>query len=527
MRNELKYVLNINRPTLNKERCKQLDIRPMELSIYNFNDPYDLTDVTLELRAKKPDGSFVIQSNNMNIEGNTIKINPIDIDIVRIPGDVKLELKIIASDSTISTFTFKLEVLDGVIQDGDNESSNVITEVERLNNKITETINKINEVNTVIGEIEQAETDLNNIIQNGSNQLTNQVTQAETYFNSIAIGATSDFNTLKTGVTTDFNNLTATATTSFNSLTSNATANFNVVVNGATTSINNHKDSAGVTYLQTQISNLTTVTSPYYEKCISSDSGALLVVNSGSTTSQINLASVTPAKTGYTPVVGDYVRYVYGSNAEIVQARGTFSNLNGRLDGINATLGNTVTQGTNLINPNGFLSGWYNVDANNNLTFGANVNYLTQKIPVKPNTTYYIDRIGFRMIQLGQDGTTVISAGSTFSDTPNVVKTTLANVYFITIQSTVTSKTTIMIEGTSNPGYIPDYCGNYRVTDKVFLNNTQINQVIDKVVTKGSGAPTTNSNYIGQIYIDTTNKIAYISINTGTGVLDWKKITIL
>jgi hypothetical protein len=50
----------------------------------------------------------------------------------------------------------------------------------------------------------------------------------------------------------------------------------------------------------------------FYEKSSNGVTGALLVVSSGATAGQINLADVTPAATGYTPAVSDYVRLVYG-----------------------------------------------------------------------------------------------------------------------------------------------------------------------------------------------------------------------
>ena len=62
----------------------------------------------------------------------------------------------------------------------------------------------------------------------------------------------------------------------------------------------------------------------FYEECLSTDIGALLTVASGATTGQINLASVTPVATGYTPIAGDYVRLVYGvssGSAELIDAR--------------------------------------------------------------------------------------------------------------------------------------------------------------------------------------------------------------
>jgi len=65
-----------------------------------------------------------------------------------------------------------------------------------------------------------------------------------------------------------------------------------------------------------------TAETTFYEECLITDTGALLVVDAGATTGQIDLASVTPVATGYTPIAGDYVRLVYGvasGNTELGQ----------------------------------------------------------------------------------------------------------------------------------------------------------------------------------------------------------------
>lgn len=91
-----------------------------------------------------------------------------------------------------------------------------------------------------------------------------------------------------------------------------------------------------------------TSSTSFYQKCTSVDTGALLVVASGATTGQINLASVTPLATGYTVVVGDYVRLVYGvasGTAELIDARigndgYVFSNVGGNIRDVINTLNN-------------------------------------------------------------------------------------------------------------------------------------------------------------------------------------------
>lgn len=74
-----------------------------------------------------------------------------------------------------------------------------------------------------------------------------------------------------------------------------------------------------------RINNLVaTPNASFYQKSSSGTTGALLVVSSGATTGQINLANVTPVATGYTPVAGDYVLFVYGvasGSAELIDGR--------------------------------------------------------------------------------------------------------------------------------------------------------------------------------------------------------------
>ncbi|WP_394870577.1 SGNH/GDSL hydrolase family protein [Clostridium butyricum] len=103
------------------------------------------------------------------------------------------------------------------------------------------------------------------------------------------------------------------------------------------------KNKAEVADLNTQKSRIDNLVATsggsFYEKCLSTDTGALLIVASGATTGQINLASVTPTATGYTPVAGDYVRLVYGV------ASGSSELIDGRVDVFgytNQNIGSTI-----------------------------------------------------------------------------------------------------------------------------------------------------------------------------------------
>ena len=141
---------------------------------------------------------------------------------------------------------------------------------------------------------------------------------------------------------------------------------------------------------KTRIDNLVqTASTSYYEKCISTDTGALLIVSSGATTSQINLPSVTPVATGYTPIVGDYVRLVYGvssGSSELVDARvgadGNIYNNTGDAIRNQTNFASTIKQ---LLDSSKCEVGWYyNGSAINAKT--ANSSYMTIAMQLKAGT---------------------------------------------------------------------------------------------------------------------------------------------
>jgi hypothetical protein len=123
--------------------------------------------------------------------------------------------------------------------------------------------------------------------------------------------------TLKQRLDDDYNELSSNMAQK-SSQTDMNTTNENVALKANQIDLNAQKS---------RIDNLVaTANTSFYQKSTSGTTGALLVVSSGATTGQINLASVTPVATGYAPVAGDYVLLVYGvagGSAELIDARVT------------------------------------------------------------------------------------------------------------------------------------------------------------------------------------------------------------
>lgn len=150
---------------------------------------------------------------------------------------------------------------------------------------------------------------------------------------------------------------------------------------------------ANIADLNTQKTRIDTLvqtsSSSFYQKSTSGTTGALLVVASGATTGQINLASVTPVATGYTPVEGDYVLLVYGvasGSAELIDARvgadGNIYNNTGDAIRKQVNFASTIKQ---LLDSSKCEVGWYyNGSAINAKT--ANSSYMTIAMQLKAGT---------------------------------------------------------------------------------------------------------------------------------------------
>jgi len=105
----------------------------------NYKD-MDLTGVTVQLQMQKPDKKFIIQTENIVIEGNKIKAT-LDKDFTREDGQAKLQVVLLKDNFTFGSWVVKAKIKPSAINDNDGQSDNKVTITEALVNKISEAEN--------------------------------------------------------------------------------------------------------------------------------------------------------------------------------------------------------------------------------------------------------------------------------------------------------------------------------------------------------------------------------------------------
>lgn len=117
-------------------KCKQNDDLKLEAFIYENGLPLDLTNKEISIQALKADNTYIIQNTNIVKEKNKI-LAELDRDFTRVEGKTLIEIVLTESSKQNTTFSFTLDVVGSVIK-GAVESSNTVTIIEALENKIVE-----------------------------------------------------------------------------------------------------------------------------------------------------------------------------------------------------------------------------------------------------------------------------------------------------------------------------------------------------------------------------------------------------
>lgn len=117
-------------------KCKQNDDLILEANIYENGLAKDLTNCSISIQALKADKTYIIQNTDITKKNNKFIAN-LARDFTRVAGKTEIEVVLIESSKQNTTFSFYIEVIGSVIK-GAVESSNTVTILEELENKIEE-----------------------------------------------------------------------------------------------------------------------------------------------------------------------------------------------------------------------------------------------------------------------------------------------------------------------------------------------------------------------------------------------------
>lgn len=136
MASKISINLDTSKENFLVNKCKQNDDLTLEAYIYENGAELNLTNKEIIIQALKSDNTYIIQNTDIVKENNKI-LAELDRDFSRVPGTTKIEIVLVESGKQNTTFSFYLEVSVSVIK-GAVESSNTVTVLEALENKIVE-----------------------------------------------------------------------------------------------------------------------------------------------------------------------------------------------------------------------------------------------------------------------------------------------------------------------------------------------------------------------------------------------------
>lgn len=136
MASKISINLDTSKENFLVNKCKQNDDLTLEAYIYENGAELNLTNKDIIIQALKSDNTYIIQNTEIVKENNKI-LAELDRDFSRVPGATKIEIVLTESGKQNTTFSFYLEVSASVIK-GAVESSNTVTVLEALDNKIIE-----------------------------------------------------------------------------------------------------------------------------------------------------------------------------------------------------------------------------------------------------------------------------------------------------------------------------------------------------------------------------------------------------
>lgn len=123
---------------------KQDDTKDITLLLYKNNREFDITGFDVTINGLNSNGDGIVQTTGIAISnGNHIDV-VLSNKFTLVPGEVKLEAVLTKEDVRITTFTFKMTVLKGLLKNANMKPTLVIDNIELLTNLIAEAKSLLN-----------------------------------------------------------------------------------------------------------------------------------------------------------------------------------------------------------------------------------------------------------------------------------------------------------------------------------------------------------------------------------------------
>lgn len=144
---------------------------PLEATLTDGGQAFDLTGHTVTLELLKADNTFIIQSETITTSGNVVKVAMIETDFTRASGTGKLQVVARKGGLITGSWVVNVRIKEGAIVKAVGESKDIITIKETIDNTVQKAIEENKKTEQLIatggaatkGEIAEINSQLDNI----------------------------------------------------------------------------------------------------------------------------------------------------------------------------------------------------------------------------------------------------------------------------------------------------------------------------------------------------------------------------
>ena len=198
---------------------KQFDNMILHFILTDLGNPIDLTNYSVQLNIKRPDNTFIVQSDKITKTANgelTIVLNN---NAINVYGEYMCDITLINSNAKqVSTFNFTLDISQSALDGLSSENEKiVITITEKLQEEINKVDNTCIKIEKTVQDAENIDTQLKNTINDSNTAKTNlentisNANKSKTELQKIVDDSKKEIRTVYDDAKTELDSLTSNA----------------------------------------------------------------------------------------------------------------------------------------------------------------------------------------------------------------------------------------------------------------------------------------------------------------------------